>query len=134
MFTHFRGGHCQKLAPVFEELGRALEHDTTVSIAKLDCTEYRPICKDFDVKGYPTLLWLENGKKVDKYSGPRSLEDLKGYVEQRAAGEGAEKPTEKPAAKENGEGAAILQLSTESFVQGIETGVTFVKFFAPWCK
>jgi thioredoxin domain-containing protein 5 len=111
-----------------------LEHDTTVNIAKLDCTEYRPICKDFDVKGYPTLLWLENGKKVDKYSGPRSLEDLKGYVEQRASGEAEQKPAEKVAPKEDGEGAAILQLSTDSFVQGIETGVTFVKFFAPWCK
>lgn len=126
------GGHCQKLAPTFEELARSLEHETTVSIAKLDCTEYRPICKDFDVKGYPTLLWLEDGKKVDKYSGPRSLEDLKAYVDQRTSGEA--QPAEKVEAKEDGEGAAILQLTTESFPQSIETGVTFVKFYAPWCK
>lgn len=46
-----KSGHCQKLAPTFEELAKSLEHDTSVSIAKLDCTEYRPICKDFDVKG-----------------------------------------------------------------------------------
>lgn len=130
----FLGGHCQKLAPVFEELARALEHDNTVSIAKVDCTEYRPICKEFDVKGYPTLLWMEDGKKVDKYSGPRSLDDLKAYVDQRTSGEGVEKPAEKVEVKEEGEGAAILQLNTENFVQGIETGVTFVKFFAPWCK
>lgn len=128
------GGHCQKLAPTFEELARSLEHETTVNIAKLDCTEYRPICKDFDVKGYPTLLWLEEGKKVDKYSGPRSLEDLKAYVDQRTSGEGEAPPAEKIEAKDDGEGAAILQLTTESFSQSIETGVTFVKFYAPWCK
>jgi thioredoxin domain-containing protein 5 len=128
-------GHCQKLAPTFEELARALEHDTTVSIAKVDCTVYRPICKDFDVKGYPTLLWFEGGKKVDKYSGPRSLEDLKSYVDQRGSGEGGDKPIEKPAeVKEDGEGAAVLQFTTESFAQGIEKGVTFVKFYAPWVR
>jgi len=128
-------GHCQKLAPTFEELARSLEHDTTVSIAKLDCTEYRPICKDFEVKGYPTLLWLENGKKVDKYSGQRSIEDLKAYVEQKASGGGtAEKPAEeKVEIKEEGEGAAVLQLTADNFPQGIEKGVTFIKFFAPWC-
>lgn len=130
----FFAGHCQKLAPTFEELARSLEHDTTVTIAKLDCTEYRPICKDFDVKGYPTLLWLENGKKVDKYSGPRSIEDLKAYVEQRASAEDGEKPVEKVEVKEDGEGVAVLQLTTDNFPQGVETGITFVKFFAPWCK
>lgn len=126
-------GHCQKLAPTFEDLANSVEHDTTVKIAKLDCTEYRPICKEFDVKGYPTLLWLENGKKVDKYSGPRSLDDLKAYVVQRSSADGGDKPEEKAAeVKEDGEGAAVLQLSLDSFSQGIETGVTFVKFFAPW--
>lgn len=130
-FDDFRCGHCQKLAPTFEELARALEHETTVSIAKLDCTEFRPICKDFDVKGYPTLLWLENGKKIDKYSGPRSLDDLKAYVEQKSST--ADKPVEKVEAKEEGEGVAVLQLVPETFPSTIENGVTFIKFFAPWC-
>lgn len=123
-------GHCQKLAPTFEELARALEHETTINIAKLDCTEFRPICKDFDVKGYPTLLWFENGKKVDKYSGPRSLDDLKAYVEQRSSGEDGsdEKPAEKSEPKEDGEGAAVLQLTTDSFLPVIEKGTTFIKF------
>lgn len=79
-------------------------------------------------------MWLEDGKKVDKYSGPRSIEDLKAYIEQRTSGEGEAKPTEKFEVNEDGEGAAILQLTTESFPQSIDTGVTFVKFYAPWCK
>ena len=121
-------GHCQRLAPTFEELARALEHESTVTIAKLDCTEYRPICKEFDVKGYPTLLWLENGKKVDKYTGPRSLSDLKDYVDQRTSGEGEAKPVEKAEPKEDGEGAAVLQLTADSFPQVIEKGISFIKF------
>lgn len=126
------GGHCQKLAPTFEELAGSFEHDTTVNIAKLDCTEHRPICKDYDIKGYPTLLWFEGGKKVDKYSGPRSLEDLKAYVEEKSSAKGDDKPAEKLEPKEEGEGAAVLQLTTDNFSQVIEKGITFIKFYAPW--
>ena len=121
-------GHCQKLAPIWEELARSIEHDTTVSVAKVDCTEYRPICKDFDVKGYPTLLWLENGKKVDKYTGPRTIDDFKSYIVERSTGE---KPAEKVEIKENGEGVAVLQLTADNFQQGVENGVSLIKFYAP---
>lgn len=54
----------QKLAPTWDALAKALEHDTTVTIAKVDCTVHRSICNSFDIKGYPTLLWIEDGKKV----------------------------------------------------------------------
>lgn len=54
----------QKLAPVWEKLAESLEFEPSVSIAKVDCTQFRTICNNFDVKGYPTLLWIEDGKKV----------------------------------------------------------------------
>ena len=42
--------HCQKLAGTWEDLANSFEHEDGVSISKIDCTEHRPICKDFDVK------------------------------------------------------------------------------------
>lgn len=77
------------------------------------------------VLGYPTLLWLENGKKIDKYSGPRSLDDLKAYIEQRNPADAAPAKEE----KKEGEGVAVLQLTNDNFSINIKTGVTFVKFF-----
>lgn len=77
-------------------------------------------------------MWFENGKKVDKYSGPRSLDDLKAYAEERSQTKGDAKAADKVETKEDGEGAAVLQLTSESFAQAIEKGVTFVKFYAPW--
>jgi thioredoxin domain-containing protein 5 len=118
------------LAPIWSDLATALEHYNTVNVAKIDCTEFRPICKDFEVKGYPTLLWLENGKKVDKYSGPRTVEDLKAYVDKRSNAKSEEKPEVE---KKEGEGAAVLVLSGDSFDQAIEKDITFVKFYANWC-
>lgn len=31
---------------------------------QIDCTENRATCNELEVKGYPTLLWLKDGKKV----------------------------------------------------------------------
>lgn len=138
-------GHCQRLAPTWTDLAKSLEYDTSVTIAKIDCTQYRPICQDFEVKGYPTLLWIEDGKKVDKYAGARTHEDLKAYVEKMAGqAKEADKATGAGAATgsndtaEGGEAAKedqqmALALTSDSFEHGIETGTTFVKFFAPWC-
>lgn len=57
-------GHCQKLAPTWEELANSLRNSKDVSISKVDCTQHRGVCGQFDIKGYPTLLWIEDGKKV----------------------------------------------------------------------
>jgi thioredoxin domain-containing protein 5 len=54
----------QKLAPTWDALAKALEHDTAVTIAKVDCTLHRSVCNNFDIKGYPTLLWIEDGREV----------------------------------------------------------------------
>lgn len=123
------------MAPTWNELATSLEYDNTVNVAKIDCTEYRPICKDFDVKGFPTILWLENGKKVDKYSGPRTVEDFKAYIEKRleTKGEGEEKPKEEAKTLDEGEGSTVLQLSGENFHQVIEKDLTFVALTASWC-
>ncbi|CAL1268965.1 unnamed protein product [Larinioides sclopetarius] len=73
-------GHCQKMAPAWEELAENLQHDKSVTVSKIDCTENKKTCTDFEVKGYPTLLWIVNGKKVEKYQGARNLDDFKQFI------------------------------------------------------
>ncbi|XP_034940753.1 thioredoxin domain-containing protein 5 homolog [Chelonus insularis] len=125
-------GHCQKLAPTWEELAKSYSYDTTVKISKIDCTQYRSICDHYEIKGYPTLLWIENGKKVDKYSGSRSHEDLKKYIAQMLR-KNSDKNDDDGDDTMNDNIQAVLNLTGESFEHGIEKGVTFIKFFAPWC-
>lgn len=120
----------QRLEPAWNELANSLEYDPSVSISRIDCTQHRPICKDFDVKGYPTLLWIVDGKKVEKYSGSRSIEEFKQFIEEKTASERKEASDEEDAKVEE---VAVLQLTGTSFNHGIEKGVTIVKFFAPWC-
>lgn len=121
----------QHLEPTWNELATTLEYDPSVSISKIDCTQHRPICQEFEVKGYPTLLWIVDGKKVEKYSGSRSLDAFKAFIEEKtgssteAAGDDAEEEAKV-------EEVGVLQLTGNSFNHGIEKGVTIVKFFAPW--
>ena len=51
-------GHCQKLAPTWDELAKKFEKDETVKIAKLDCTQAQSVCQENEVKGYPTLSYF----------------------------------------------------------------------------
>ena len=71
IFLSLRFVFLQKLAPAWDELGAAFEDDKKVTIAKLDCTQAQSVCQSNDVKGYPTLAYFRNGKKVENYRGAR---------------------------------------------------------------
>ncbi|KAK9835347.1 hypothetical protein WJX81_004050 [Elliptochloris bilobata] len=73
-------GHCQSLAPVYEQVGEAFAGNDKVLIAKMDATA-NDIPSSFKVQGFPTLFFY-NGKtkEVVSYEGNRSLEDLVEFV------------------------------------------------------
>jgi len=69
-------GHCKRLAPTWEKLYQ--EHKDEVNVAKVDCTaeESKHVClEQFFVRGYPTLVFLKDGKYFD-YKLKRDLETL----------------------------------------------------------
>ncbi|OQR77207.1 thioredoxin domain-containing protein 5-like, partial [Tropilaelaps mercedesae] len=118
-------GHCRNLAPTWEKLAEKYADSKDVSVGKVDCTQDVDLCKRFEVRGYPTLLFLQNGGKVvEKYQGSRTLDDLTKFVEKIVK--------EDPKKPDTTELAPIL-LTEDNFDAEISTGVTFVKFFAPWC-
>ncbi|XP_017883710.1 thioredoxin domain-containing protein 5 [Ceratina calcarata] len=122
-------GFCKKLAPVWEELANSLRNNNHVSISRVDCISHPIVCEKFEIEGFPTMLWIEDGKKVDKYTGQRTHEELKAYVSKMLdKGEDQVKTDNSDSTAH-----AVLSLTGESFKHGIEKGVSFVKFFAPWC-
>ncbi len=50
-----------------------------VEIYKLDIQEQELLAAQFQIKGVPTLIYLENGQIVGKQLGVRSVEQLKKY-------------------------------------------------------
>ncbi|XP_073534844.1 thioredoxin domain-containing protein 5 isoform X1 [Phyllobates terribilis] len=133
-------GHCKSLAPVWEQMAASYQSSNAVKIAKVDCTQHNDLCSDNQVRGYPTLLWFRNGEKVDQYKGKRDLDSLKEYAEsQLEAPDDKEDdiPKEADIAAQADEPAAVeskvLTLTESNFDQTVATGVSFIKFYAPWC-
>jgi thioredoxin domain-containing protein 5 len=127
-------GHCQKLAPTWGKLAAHFKDDEVVNIAKIDCTQEKDVCTKNRVGGYPTLFLFQDGQNIQRYTAGRSLEELIAFVEKHRPAEGApaeEAPdTEEVPAEEE---PPVIELTSETFIDGIKEGATLVKFFAPWC-
>jgi len=76
-------GHCKQLAPTYEQIAKDFRTEKNVVIAKLDGTENNKIPQQYDVKGYPTLLFFAQGQPVNEpipYDGSRSHDDLMAFT------------------------------------------------------
>ncbi|KAI0238938.1 protein disulfide-isomerase precursor, partial [Massospora cicadina] len=47
-------GHCKKLAPHYDKAAAELTN-TSIKLAKVDCTVHKSICEENGVRGFPTL-------------------------------------------------------------------------------
>ena len=83
--------HCQRLAPVWDDLHR--RNQEIANIARVDCTSEngRPLCKNFDVHAYPTLLFFPLGhEKHFLFQGSRTLEALEDWLKKEVTREAEE--------------------------------------------
>ena len=72
-------GPCQQLAPIVEEL--ASEYEGKVKIGKLDVDQANVTASKFQVMSIPTIVFMKDGKVVDKAVGFMSKEALKEKLE-----------------------------------------------------
>ena len=119
-------GHCQKLEPAWLKLADSLKHDKAASISRVNCETYPSVCGGFGVKGYPTMLWIVDGKVVSQYDGTRTHADLKKFVADNVA-------EDKDMTDEVRSEDHVAHLTDTTFDKVTGQGVSFVMFMAPWC-
>jgi len=72
------------MKPAWDQLGSEYASSSSVVVADVDCTVENDLCSEYDVKGYPTIKYWKAGESPEKgsdYSGGRSFDDLKKFVE-----------------------------------------------------
>jgi protein disulfide-isomerase A1 len=75
-------GHCKTLAPEYAKAATILKDDGVV-LAKVDATEHADLGQQFQVRGFPTILWFVDGKHKP-YSGGRKAEEIVAWVMQKS--------------------------------------------------
>ncbi|KAF9966584.1 hypothetical protein BGZ70_001893 [Mortierella alpina] len=120
-------GHCQKLAPAWEQVAvdhKDLQKTKNFKIAEVDCTVEGDICDENGVEGYPTMKLFKAGKAIDAYDGGRSVAELSQYVLSKA-----EEHHDVPNA--NGQ---VIVLDTATYESSLKNGQPWlVEYYAPWC-
>merc|ERR1712142_856483 len=65
-------GHSQKLAPIWAELESS--EGGSCRISSIDCDREKDTCKRYNVRGYPTLMLMNDGKRLNA-SQRRNIDD-----------------------------------------------------------
>jgi len=76
-------GHCLRLGPIWEALA-AKADGGKVKIAEVDCSKNGKLCDREKVDGYPTLVLFKNGKRLQEYSGKRTVSELYAFVQKHS--------------------------------------------------
>jgi len=76
-------GHCKKLEPIFDDLGKSLaKTQPDIVIAKMDATLNDSPHSAYQASGYPTLFWAPHDNKDApvKYDGARDEKSFKDWI------------------------------------------------------
>uniref|UniRef100_A0A671N6X2 Protein disulfide-isomerase n=1 Tax=Sinocyclocheilus anshuiensis TaxID=1608454 RepID=A0A671N6X2_9TELE len=74
-------GHCQQLAPIWDELGEKYKDHENIVIAKMDATEND--VENVTIQGFPSIKFFPAGaeKKIVDYNGNRDLETFSKFLD-----------------------------------------------------
>eukprot|EP00980_Cylindrotheca_fusiformis_P001973 scaffold443_cov125-Cylindrotheca_fusiformis.AAC.22 len=75
-------GHCKRMAPVLDRIAPKLQGQ--MAIGKIDCTSQTALCKQFKVRGYPTLKYSVDGD-INDYPAGRDEASILGFASKMSA-------------------------------------------------
>ncbi|MCO5589563.1 hypothetical protein L7F22_043531 [Adiantum nelumboides] len=76
-------GHCKKFAPTWSMLVGMNEHladSSDFHFGRVDCVAQGDLCSSNEIRGYPTIRLINNGKKVEEFEGERTYESLSTFI------------------------------------------------------
>ena len=74
-------GHCKAAKPHYTAAAEAFKDQKKKAFAAVDCTKSNDLCSQHGVQGFPTFKYFHYGKKPADYTGGRTEEDFRKFME-----------------------------------------------------
>ena len=68
-------GPCKQLAPIIDELSE--EYAGRIAVGKCDIEEADDLTMEYGIRNVPTVIFIKDGKIVDRFVGSKSKGDVK---------------------------------------------------------
>ena len=72
-------GPCKQLAPIIDELSE--EYAGRIAVGKCDIEEADDLTMEYGIRNVPTVIFIKDGKVVDRFVGSKSKGDVKAKFE-----------------------------------------------------
>ncbi|XP_038221752.1 thioredoxin domain-containing protein 5 homolog [Zerene cesonia] len=119
----------QMLGPIWAKLAMQYANNEYIQIGQVNCMLNEMTCKNFDIKQYPYLLWIFNGRIMGVAVETYTLEDLTEYVEKMLLTENHD--PDKFMKKKKA--LPVARITEETFETFLQKDLVFINYFAPWC-
>ncbi|EDV57356.1 thioredoxin domain-containing protein 5 homolog [Drosophila erecta] len=71
---------CHDFEPIWTDVAQSFKSRANICFAELNCKLARTICKDYELRFEPNLIWLENGEEIQQYDGDLTSPGIKIFI------------------------------------------------------
>nr|XP_047136402.1 probable protein disulfide-isomerase A4 isoform X1 [Hydra vulgaris] len=120
-------GFCKKLKPEYAGAADEMKNKAVLAAMDVDKPDVYNVRYQFNITGYPTIIYFEDGNEKFRYSGKMDKEGIVTWLADP-------KPVSKEEQGDDWEAPEITHLNNDNFDSTLKTSVsTMVMFYAPWC-
>jgi thioredoxin 1 len=73
-------GHCKKMMPEWQRFVKLNGNNSKVKIETVEKDDAPDLVQKYNVQGFPTIIAINNGKKVKEFEGERTVDDLQRFA------------------------------------------------------
>ena len=127
-------GHCKQLKPEFSAAATELKKRAVLAGMDVDTPDAFGIRQEFNITGFPTIVYFEKGRKKYDYAGGRDKDGIIEWLNNPQPPEKLQQPSSEDDQPWSDRVSDVVHLTEEMFDSFVAVNPSvLVMFYAPWC-